>query len=59
VCRELRKLMKAYNSIRQTDRSDQAGQTDRRTDRQTDRQTDEQTDRQTDRQILLIATRGS
>jgi hypothetical protein len=47
VCRELRKLIRAYNSIRQTDRSDQAGQTDR------------QTNRQTDRRILLIVTRGS
>jgi hypothetical protein len=55
VCRKLRKLIKAYNSIRQTDRSDQAGQTDR----QTNRQTDKQTDRQTDRRILLIATRAS
>jgi hypothetical protein len=36
VCRELRKLIRAYSSIRQTDRSDQAGQTDRQTDRQTD-----------------------
>jgi hypothetical protein len=46
VCCELRKLMRAYNSIRQTDRLDQAGQTNRQTDRQTDRRTD--------RLILLI-----
>jgi hypothetical protein len=39
-CRELRKLIRAYSSIRVTDRTDR--QTDRpdRTDRQTDRQTD-------------------
>jgi hypothetical protein len=36
VCYKLRKLIRAYNSIRQTDRSDQAGQTDKQTDRQTD-----------------------
>jgi hypothetical protein len=32
VCYKLRKLIKAYNNIRQTNRSDQARQTDRGTD---------------------------
>jgi hypothetical protein len=51
MCYKLRKLIKAYSSIRQTDQI--------RPDRQTNRQTNRQTDRQTDRQILLITTRGS
>jgi hypothetical protein len=51
VCCELRKLIKVYSNIKQTDQI--------RLDRQTDGQTDGQTDRQTDRRILLIATRGS